>query len=282
MIRKESNINYRYETIIITKSRIDKGLLAIPKSLSNYFPDFNSNLKIYLDDSTDFEFKRFSSSVSKTRESRIGGLADWFRNVNIRDGDEIVIQIIDKNNYVYRLISEKMFIDRIDQIQKTFDISENEMDILDKIDEIAKWTRTEKSKVYLNEYIRLSNEIPINERKSNVKSESRIKEATPGNIRILMEKLYKGHCQVCNFSFLKRNKKPYYEIHHINPLKGHHPQNLVLVCANCHRQFEFARVEKFFNQTGWLIRVKFNEIYHDVDNILVDKKLKFIKNVHDI
>ncbi len=282
MIRKESNINYRYETIIITKSRIDKGLLAIPKSLSHYFPNYNTNIKIYLDDSDDFSVKRFSSSESTTKENRIGGLADWFEKINVQDGDEIVVQIIDKQNHKYRLCSEKKFVQKIEQIQQTINISENDLEIYNKLDEISKWTQTKKSEVYLNEYIRLLKEIPNIERKRDLKVKSKIKESTPNNIRILLETLYSGHCQVCNFFFLKINRKPYYEIHHINPLKGHHPQNLILVCANCHKQFEFANVEKFFDQSGWLIGVKFNEVYHDINNILINKKIEFVKKVHKI
>jgi len=282
MIRKESNINYRYETIIITKSRIEKGLLAIPKSLSRYFPNHNTNIKIYLDDSTDFTVKRFSSSESTTKENRIGGLADWFKNANVQDGDEVVVQIIDKPSHIYRLFIEKKFEQKIEQIQRTIHISENDFEIYSKLDEISKWTQTKKSEVYLNEYIRLLKEMPNIERARDLRLESKVKEATPNNIRILLEKLYKGHCQICNFSFLKINKKPYYEIHHINPLKGHHPQNLILVCANCHKQFEFAKVDNLFDQSGWLIGVKFNEVNHEINNIAIDKKIEFIKKVHTI
>lgn len=282
MIRKESNINYRYETIIITKSRIEKGLLAIPKSLSHYFPNYSTNIKIYLDDSTDLEVKWFSSSESSTKENRIGGLADWFKNEDVQDGEEIVIQIIDQQSNVYRLVSEKKFVQKIEQIQRTIEISDDDFVIYNKLDEISKWTKTRKNEVYLSEYIRLLKEMPITERKRELKSSLRAKETVPNNIRILLEELYKGHCQICDFFFLKTNNKPYYEIHHINPLIGHHPQNLILVCANCHKQFEFARIKKFFDQSGWLVGVKFNEVYHDINNIAIDKKIEFIKKVHTI
>ena len=58
---------------------------------------------------------------------------------------------------------------------------------------------------------------------------------------------------------MKRDNSPYYEIHHLEPKLGHYPKNLVLVCANCHRQFEYANVKKTFNKDGWLIKVFFNQ-----------------------
>jgi len=37
-IIQKSSLNYNYQTIKITKSRIDKGLIAIPRSLLDWFP----------------------------------------------------------------------------------------------------------------------------------------------------------------------------------------------------------------------------------------------------
>lgn len=169
MIQKVSNTNYQYETIIITQSRIEKGLLAIPQSLSNYFPTKNTNIKIYLNDSINLSIKRFSSSESTTRENRIGGLADWYKEINIKDGDEIVIQIIDQRNHIYRMLSEKRFIQKIEQIQSAIEISKNDFEIIDKLDEISKWTQTLKSEVYLNEYLRLLSERSVIERRRTLK-----------------------------------------------------------------------------------------------------------------
>ena len=72
-----SEINYDYQTIIITQSRIDKGLLAIPKTFSQFLPSKNSKIKVSLDDSEKYEIKNFSSFYSPTNENRIGGLKEW-------------------------------------------------------------------------------------------------------------------------------------------------------------------------------------------------------------
>jgi hypothetical protein len=47
VIRSKSQINYSYATIKITQSRIDKGLIAIPMTLSEWFPDRSDTIQVY-------------------------------------------------------------------------------------------------------------------------------------------------------------------------------------------------------------------------------------------
>ncbi|NIV11084.1 MAG: HNH endonuclease, partial [Aliifodinibius sp.] len=95
VVRSKSEINYSYATIKITQSRIDKGLIAIPVSLIKWFPDRNDTIQVYLSNSPVSQDKHYSSYRSSTRECRIGGMKEWFRQNNIKSGDEIVIQFID-------------------------------------------------------------------------------------------------------------------------------------------------------------------------------------------
>lgn len=95
IIKSVSSINYPYTTIKITQSRIDKGLIAVPISLAKeWFPKINTIIKVKLGNSNLLQFKNYSSYRSKTREARIGGLAEWFQQNKIIDGDEIVIQLL--------------------------------------------------------------------------------------------------------------------------------------------------------------------------------------------
>lgn len=57
IIRNKSEINYSYITIKATQSRIDKGLIAIPVSLTKWFPDYAETIQVYLDDSTILQTK---------------------------------------------------------------------------------------------------------------------------------------------------------------------------------------------------------------------------------
>jgi len=263
VVRSESQINYNYATIKITQSRIDKGLIAIPVNLAEWFPEHNDTIEIYLNDSPLSQTKHYSSYDSSTRECRIGGMKEWFEQNNIKKGDEIVIQLVDKEHHIYRLIPERNFILKTKELQYGFDNSETEQEASEKITTLAQWAQLEKSNVALNEYYRLINTLPTSDRQYNKRS-SRMGESVPANLRILLDNIYKGHCQVCDFWFLKRDKRPYFEVHHLDPLKGHYPKNLLVVCGNCHNQFERADVKQIFDNE-WLVRVSFNERTYQVN-----------------
>lgn len=58
--------------------------------------------------------------------------------------------------------------------------------------------------------------------------------------------LYKNKCQICGFTFKKKNLELYSEVHHIKSLgeKGSDSlSNLINVCANCHRMLHYAKIE---------------------------------------
>ena len=83
-----------------------------------------------------------------------------------------------------------------------------------------------------------------------------------------MGQIYHGHCQVCEFTFLKKDNNPYFEIHHIDPNQGDYLRNLVVVCANCHMQFEFANLINTFDDEDWLCEICFNDIKKNVFQII--------------
>jgi hypothetical protein len=269
----KSQLNYSYATIQITQSRIDKGLIAIPMSLAERFPEHNETIQIYLNDSPMSQTKQFSSFTSSTRECRIGGVRQWFQQNNIKNGDEIVIQFIDKERFIYRLTPERNFVLKTQELQHSFDISETEQEASDKVTTISQWTQLNKGEVIFNEYYRLANTLPSKERKYIRKSTNRARESIPSNLKTLLRDIYKGHCQVCDFWFLNKDKEPYFEIHHLDPLKAHHPKNLLVVCGNCHNQFEHAYVKQEFDNDLWLVRVYFNESMKSVNQAMLNMKI---------
>lgn len=269
--RTRSQINYSYATIKMTQSRIDKGLIAIPVRLKDLFPDHNDTIQIYLNDSPVSETKQYSSYLSSTRECRIGGVKQWFQQNNLKSGDEIVIQVIDRENFVYRLIPERTFILETEELQRKFDHSETEQDASEKIEALTHWTHSKINEAVFNEYYRLINILPSKDRKNIEKSSSRARESVPASLRTLLRYIFNGHCQVCDFWFFKRNGEPYFEIHHLDPLKGHQLKNLLVVCGNCHNQFEHADVKHIFNDDEWLVRVSFNERTYPVKQAVLNK-----------
>jgi len=267
IIRSKSRISYSYATIRLTQSRIDKGLIAIPITLAKWFPDHNADIQVYLDDSPIPHMKRYSSYSSSTKECRIGGVKQWFEENDLRSGEEIVVQLLDTENFTYRLVPEKNFVVTTQELQSNFDNSADEVEASEKLVRLSHWTNTERGSVILNEYRRLvATSVPV-ERQFTRRNSSRSRASTPPNLRALLGQLYRGHCQVCDFWFLKRSNEPYFEIHHVDAMAGHHPKNLIVVCGNCHNQFEHADVAPEFNAEHWLIKVHFNRILHQVNQI---------------
>lgn len=231
-------------------------------------------IRVYLDDSPVLHTKGYSSYQSSTRECRIGGMREWFKKKGIKSGDEIVIQLLDKKNYIYRIMPQGKFIAKTRDLQSSFDTSQNEQEAEEKLTSIVRWTATHKRKVVFSEFKRLIDTMYISDRNYSQKRVSSEREITPASIRILLEAIYQGHCQVCDFWFLKKDNSPFFEVHHLNPLKGHHPKNLVVVCGNCHNQFEYANVHNEFNDEEWLIRVSFNRKTYSVTQALLEARLK--------
>jgi hypothetical protein len=268
IIKSASQINYSYATIRVRQSRIDKGFIPIPTSLVSWFPDRNTSIHVHLDDSPSSELKGYSASSGKTKECRIGGLRQWFLANGIKSGDEIVVQVIDKESHIYRLIPEKSFLATTLHLQNGFDSSTDEADARTELARLSAWTNTEPSAVILNEYRRLADGSSDVTRPVRVRrSRSRSRQNAPASMRTLLGRIFDGHCQVCDFWFRKRNNEPYFEVHHLDPKKGHHPKNLVVVCGNCHNQFEHANTHTVFDEDWWLTTVFFNGICHSVHQI---------------
>ena len=92
--------------------------------------------------------------------------------------------------------------------------------------------------------------------------------------------MYEGKCQVTNFSFFTKKNKPYFELHHIDPEKGNHLKNLLVVSPNTHAQFTHANLIQHFDNEGWLRKVKFNKDEYKVFQIIDDLPNEFEKEIH--
>ncbi|MFQ5861581.1 MAG: HNH endonuclease [Candidatus Brocadiales bacterium] len=201
-------------------------------------------------------------------------MAEWFRDNNIKDGDEVVVQLVDKEKFIYKLVPEHKFLIKTNELQKDFDESENEAEASEQVAKLAKWTDLDKREVVLNEYRRLLDTSKVEERRYVERPSSRAGESVPYNLRALLGCIYQGHCQVCDFWFLKRDNTPYFETHHLKRSLGNNPKNIVLVCANCHRQFEYAHVLSKFNDDNWLVMVSFNEKTYPVNQVVLKTELE--------
>ena len=180
-------------------------------------------------------------------------------------------------HFIYRLIPERNFLITAQDLQRDLDSSKTEQEASEKITGLAQWTQTDRTKVALTELYRLSGQ-ELTQRKSVQTRPNRTRESIPTNLRVLLGDIYRGHCQVCDFWFLRKDRSPYFEIHHLDPVKGHHPKNLLVVCGNCHNQLEYASVSQEF-EDEWLIRLFLNEQMYRIRQALIGLKIDFTKQL---
>lgn len=277
MQKTASKIPFNYKTIKITQSRLNKGLLAIPVSLIDYFPKQKGKIHIAIGVGDRINAKTFTPYTSSSRECRIGGMRDFYEKFNLKDGDEIVVQVLDTNKY--RILTEKQFETIIRGIEKEFDESENEDVASTKLAAISKIVNITPKETLWSEYSRLTT-MEVKERRQKIVTAREIRESAPSSIRKLLIEIYDGKCQITSFGFLMKNGKPYFEIHHIKPELGNHIKNILVVSPNIHAQFTYAFVEENFDNDGWLRRVKFNDKNFAVNHIIDKIPKKFEKEVH--
>lgn len=86
-----------------------------------------------------------------------------------------------------------------------------------------------------------------------------------------LKELYHNECQICGFTFAKKNGELYSESHHIIPLgrKGSDDiKNIIILCPNCHKQLHYANVRygrKYKNKMLVKINnIKKYVIYHPI------------------
>jgi hypothetical protein len=278
MKKSKSNIPFDYVTVKTTKSRIDKGLLAIPVSLVDLFPKTASKIFL-LNETGKEEAKSFTPYNSSSRECRIGGLKEFYTKNKIKDGEELVIQLLDDDKF--KIIPEKIFEKQISDLEIKIDKSTKEKEVEEHIKKLSKITNKVSEDVIKSEFVRLANQ-EITTRKTRVIPKVKTKENVPVSLRKILSELYSGKCQISNFTFLMKNGKTYFEIHHIDPFKGNHFKNLLVVSPNVHAQFTYANPEQYFDDENWLRKVKFDKESYSVFQI-IDKLPKFFeKEVHNV
>jgi 5-methylcytosine-specific restriction protein A len=118
----------------------------------------------------------------------------------------------------------------------------------------------------------ISNTISVEGAKSKLKSieRSRIENIRAQNIIVALKLLYKTYCQVCNKEHFKTPIGVYSEVHHIIEWHISHDdtrENLVVICADCHRKFHNATKNEIQSMYDNLCR-KFGHIKYKKPRIL--------------
>ena len=274
-----SKVPFDYKTIRTTQSRIDKGLLAIPVSLVDLFPDTKTTIYVALGPNAQLAPKGFTPYTSSSGECRIGGMRAFYERFQVKGGDELVIQILDDRKY--KILTEQQFQESVKSLEQALDKSKDDGEAGERLKKLSEVTNSDFGDTVLREFFRLSRN-DFNERRYNKLTLGRKKEPIPAGIRKVLAEIYGGKCQITKFGFLTRNGTPYFETHHIRPDFGHHLKNLLVVSPNIHALFTHARVEEYFDNEGWLRRVKFNDEEHLVTHVIDKVPKQFKKEIHSM
>ncbi len=273
---EKTKIPFNYITVKTTHSRINKGLLAIPVSLIDFFPQKKTEIFL-IDENGNEKRKSFTPYNSSSRECRIGGMRDFYKKYSVYDDDEIVIQKID--DYKFKLLPEKLFETKISDFITDFENSTDEIEADRKISYIKNLANITTNEILRNEFINLSKK-DLKLRSTSERDKTKSNESVPYPMRKILLSLYEGKCQITKFTFLKKDGNPYFEIHHIDPTIGNHFKNLLVVSPNTHAQFTYSKIEQRFDDEGWLREVKFNNESFPVFQIIDNLPKHFEKVVH--
>jgi len=173
--------------------------------------------------------------------------------------DLISIALEDPHRRLYRIALGRYVQEREEQkarqeLQAALTDSEAEQ----QLSSLSRLTRKRPRELAQEELLRIAQQSPRQRRPRVSPGAAERHEGVSSGIRVLLRELHDGKCQLCSFTFEKRNGEPYFEIHHLDPEVGHHPSNLLVVCPNCHAQFEHATITDSKWSSIWLVGVTIN------------------------
>ncbi|HET9179698.1 MAG TPA: HNH endonuclease signature motif containing protein [Terriglobia bacterium] len=246
-------------TITATSSRLAKGLLAIPRKFDSWFPPDTREIQVAFDDEERARGLTFRPYDTSAKESRIFGLGRWFSSRGVREGDLISISVEDRSALLYRVSLDRYLQEQEEQkARRSLHSAPSDPEAYRQLGALAKLTRRRLSEVAQGELLRIAQSSERRPRPETAVAAAGRRASTPPGIRVLLRELYSGKCQICSFTFQMRDGEPYFEVHHLDPNLGHHPTNLLVVCPNCHAQFEHAEITDLKWIGNWLVGVTIN------------------------
>lgn len=246
-------------TIRATASRLEKGFIAIPQKFKSWFPEERSRIRLAFDDEEATTEVTFHPRDPSGKETRVFGTKEWFSKRQIVPGDLITVNIENPTERVYRVILDRFLREKEErESRQRLESAATESDAQHELSTLVRLARKRPRRVAREELLRLAQHTAPEKRLRVASNVSDRHETVPAGIRVLLRELHDGKCQLCSFTFQKRNGQPYFEIHHLEPAVGHHPANLLVICANCHAQFEHAMVTDLERDGIWLISLRIN------------------------
>lgn len=252
-------------SLVVTKSRLAKGLLAIPKKHAYLFPPRKTEIKLVFDDAESIELKSYVPDDKRVKERRIFGLGRWFAHRDVKPGDRLTITVIDRQKQVYRITLDRHIRTRRERTaREALKRAPNDEVAFEQLQVLAKITKKDERRAAKEALLEVARESVYRGRSRAETSRTGQHQTEAPAVRVLLRELHQGKCQICSFTFAKRKGDPYFEVHHLEPDVGDHPANLLVLCANCHAQFEHANVGGFERVGGWVVAVTINGKRHTV------------------
>lgn len=240
----------------VLASRLEKGFLAIPQNFKDWFPSEKGQIQVAFDDEEKPKALTFHPCDPKVKESRIFGLGPWFSKRGVREGDLITITLEDRDRRLYRIALDRYVRERGEQqARQKLQAARTDTEAEQALSTLSRLTRKRLRELAQEELLHIAQGSLRQPRPRGFPAAAERHEGVPSGMRVLLRELHDGKCQLCSFTFEKRDGEPYFEIHHLDPQVGHHPTNLLVVCPNCHAQFEHARVTDFKWVGNWLVGV---------------------------
>jgi len=222
-------------TIRASASRLGKGLLAIPQRFKDWFPSEKGQIHVVFDDKEKVKALTFHPYDPVVKENRIFGLGHWFSKRGVCEGDLISITLEDPGARRYRIALDRFVRERQEEkSRQKLQAARTDSEAEQKLSTLSRLTRRRPRELARQELWRIAQESVRRPRVRVFPGATARHEGVPCGVRILLRELHDGKCQLCSFTFEKRNGESYFEIHHLDPDIGHHPNNLLVVCANCH------------------------------------------------
>lgn len=246
-------------TIRATASRLEKGFIAIPQKFKNWFPEERSKIRLAFDDEDVTTEVTFHPHDPSGKETRVFGTKEWFSKRQIVPGDLITISVENQTERVYRVVLDRFLREKEQrESRQRLESAATESDAQHELSTLVRLARKRPRRVAREELLRLVQHTAPEKRLRVASNVSDRHETVPAGIRVLLRELHDGKCQLCSFTFQKRNGQPYFEIHHLEPAVGHHPANLLVICPNCHAQLEHAMVTDLERDGIWLTSLRIN------------------------
>ena len=246
-------------SIRASASRLEKGFLAIPQRFRGWFPSERGQILVVFDDEEKSKTLTYHPYGPEVKENRIFGVGRWFSKRGVADGDLISITLEDLDRRLYRIASDRYIREREERkARQKLQSAQTDAEAEQELRTLSRLTKKGPRQQAQEELLRIAQKSPRQPRPRVFPRPAERRENVPPGIRVLLRELHRGRCQLCSFTFQKRNGEPFFEIHHLDPGIGHHPSNLLVVCPNCHAQFEYAEITDWKWSDSWLIAVAIN------------------------